>query len=159
LACADFKCSNSSENKTRIIKLKFLDGEYILLGRQTVDTANIFVQYGFGATRAVNLAGGKGVQQAEFVDGLRLGVELEKEMQVNVHLKNGIDAKALPTGMRSLWRLRPICRRCSFWNSQSASDSFAWVINSSAPNQQLSRASVRFPGTLLSLKSTCSFSR
>ena len=31
-----------SENNTRIIKLVSLDGEYILLGRQTVDVTNIF---------------------------------------------------------------------------------------------------------------------
>lgn len=58
MPCADQKFFKSSENKTRIIKLTSLDGEYILLGRQTVDTANIFVQYGFGATRTVNLTGG-----------------------------------------------------------------------------------------------------
>jgi hypothetical protein len=112
LACADQECLNSSENKTRIIKLTSLDGEYILLGRQTVDTANVFVQYGFGATRTVNLTGGKGVQQAEFVDGLRLAVELEEKMQINVDLKYGIDPKALQTGMRPLCRLFPLSRLC-----------------------------------------------
>ena len=93
---------NSSENKTRIIKLTSLDGEYILLGRKTVDTANIFVQYGFGATRTVNLTGGKGIQGAEFVDGLRISLESEKDMRLNIDLKNGVDEKTVPSGMWSL---------------------------------------------------------
>ncbi|KAF2994156.1 hypothetical protein E8E13_000377 [Curvularia kusanoi] len=100
-----------TENKTRIIKLTSLDGEYMLLGRQTADTANIFVQYGFGATRTVNLTGGAGDQQAEFVDGLRPSVASEKKMQLNANLKFGIDQEAIPKGMRSL-------------------NSFAWAINS-----------------------------
>lgn len=37
-----------SENNTRIIKMTSLDGEYMLLGRNTADTSNIFVQYGQG---------------------------------------------------------------------------------------------------------------
>ena len=32
-----------SENSTRIIKMTSLDGEYMLLGRQTVHTNNMFV--------------------------------------------------------------------------------------------------------------------
>jgi hypothetical protein len=51
-----------------------LDGEYLLVGRKTVDTSNIFVQYGQGATRTVNVTGGAGIQEAEFVDGLRFSI-------------------------------------------------------------------------------------
>ncbi|KAH4118426.1 hypothetical protein HBH68_155990 [Parastagonospora nodorum] len=115
-----------SENKTRIIKLTSLDGEYILLGRKTVDTANIFVQYGFGATRTVNLTGGKGIQGAEFVDGLRISLESEKDMRLNIDLKNGVDEKTVPSGMWSL-------------------NSFAWAMNTSSSSQQLKCGSVRFP--------------
>jgi hypothetical protein len=50
-----------SENNTRIIKMTSMDGEYLLVGRQTVDTSNIFVQYGQGATRTVNMTGGSGL--------------------------------------------------------------------------------------------------
>jgi hypothetical protein len=158
LACTDQTFSNSSENKTRIIKLTSLDGEYMLLGRKTVDTANIFVQYGFGATRTVNLTGGKGIQQAEFIDGLQLAVELDREMRININLKNGIDPKALPSGMQSLCKLHPTSRICSLGSSQSALDSFAWAINSSTPNQQLKNASVSFPGILPFFNPLCSFS-
>ncbi|ORY11159.1 hypothetical protein BCR34DRAFT_601606 [Clohesyomyces aquaticus] len=79
-----------SENKTRIIKLTSLDGEYMLLGRRTLDPANIFVQYGQGVTRTVNITGGPGVQEAEFVDGLRFSVQSEKPFGMNVELKNGV---------------------------------------------------------------------
>lgn len=103
---------NRTENKTRIIKLTSLDGEYILLGRQTVDTANVFVQYGFGATRTVNVTGGMGLQQAEFVDGLRLTVGSEKEMRVNANLHFGVDSRTVPTGMRSLCELLPPSKVC-----------------------------------------------
>jgi hypothetical protein len=84
-----------------------LDGRYILLGRQTVDAANIFVQYGFGATRTVNLTGGTGIQQAEFVDGLRLTAEIETEMRINADLRFSIESKALPSGLRSLCGFLP----------------------------------------------------
>ncbi|KAF1969709.1 hypothetical protein BU23DRAFT_651902 [Bimuria novae-zelandiae CBS 107.79] len=140
--------ANSSENKTRIIKLSSLDGEYILLGRQTVDTANVFVQYGFGTTRTVNLTGGKGIQEAEFVDGLRISIESEKDMRINVDLKNGVDAKAVPGGMRSLsMLLHPRSKSAAPFlppNTYTL-DSFAWAMNTSAPNQQPKRSSVRFP--------------
>ena len=118
-----------SENNTRIIKLVSLDGEYMLLGRQAVDVTNIFVQYGQGATRTVNMTGGAGRQEAEFVDGLRFSVIAEKQMGVNVNLKNGIDAAALPEGAASL-------------------NSFAWVVNSSDSSQAVN-ATIRFPGMLL----------
>jgi len=50
-----------SENNTRIIKMTSMEGEYMLVGRQTVDTSNIFVQYGQGQTRTVNMTGGPGM--------------------------------------------------------------------------------------------------
>jgi hypothetical protein len=50
-----------SENNTRIIKMTSMDGEYLLVGRKTVDTSNIFVQYGQGVTRTVNMTGGPGM--------------------------------------------------------------------------------------------------
>lgn len=92
----------SSESKTRIIKLTSLDGEYILLGRKTVDTANIFVQYGQGATRTVNVTGGPGTQEAEFVDGLRFTVNSQQAFGINADLKNNVASEALPQGAFSI---------------------------------------------------------
>jgi len=104
-----------SENNTRIIKMTSLDGEYMLLGRQTVDTGNIFVQYGQGATRTVNMTGGPGLQVSEFVDGLRFEVQSDKELRMNVDLKQGIDPATLPAKTQSL-------------------NSFMWIVNTSDPS-------------------------
>src|SRR4051794_28803950 len=70
-----------SENSTRIIKMTSLDGEYMLLGRRTVDTGNVFVQHGQGETSTVKMTGGPGIQENEFVDGLRFSVQTDKELR------------------------------------------------------------------------------
>jgi hypothetical protein len=103
-----------SENSTRIIKMTSLDGEYLLVGRRTVDTGNIFVQYGQGETRTVNMTGGSAIQEAEFIDGLRFSVQVETPLRMNVDLKNGINPDALPADMQSL-------------------NSFTWIVNTSDP--------------------------
>jgi hypothetical protein len=108
-----------SENNTRIIKMTSLDGEYLLLGRQTVDTADVFVQYGQGATRTVNMTGGPGIQESEFIDGLRYSVQVNKGLKMNVDVKQGIDPATLPPNTQSL-------------------NSFAWVVNTSDPTAQVS---------------------
>lgn len=91
-----------SENKTRIIKMTSLDGEYMLLGRNSLDTANIFVQYGQGATRTVNVTGGSGVQEAEFVDGFRFSVMSEMPFKMNVDIPPMVDQTVLPGSSISL---------------------------------------------------------
>lgn len=95
----------SSENKTRIIKMTSLDGEYMLLGRRTEDVSNIFVQYGQGATRTVNVTRGPGIQEAEFVDGLRFSIESDQDFTMNVDLKNGIPLDVVPDNAMSLSKI------------------------------------------------------
>lgn len=68
----------------------------MLLGRKSVDNSNIFVQYGQGATRTVNVTGGAGIQEAEFVDGLRFSVAAAAPFALNVDIPNGVDQAALP---------------------------------------------------------------
>lgn len=101
--------SNRSENKTRIIKMTSLDGEYMLLGRKSVDSSNIFVQYGQGATRTVNITGGAGIQEAEFVDGLRFSVAATTPFAMNVDIPNGIDQATLPENTIPLSECCPCC--------------------------------------------------
>lgn len=91
-----------------------LDGEYRLVARNSVDTSNIFVQYGQGATRTVNITGGPGIQEAEFVDGMRFSVQSGKALVMNVDLKQGINPGTLPANTMSL-------------------NSFAWIVNTSDP--------------------------
>lgn len=113
-----------SENNTRIIKMTSIDGEYILLGRQSVDTTNIFVQYGQGATRTVNITAG-GRQEAEFIDGLRFSVVAQQDMKINVDLKNGVDPASLPSGIQSL-------------------NPYSWVVNTTAASANIS-ATMKVP--------------
>lgn len=114
-----------SENKTRIIKMTSLDGEYRLLGRRDVDAANTFVQYGQGPTRTVNVTGGAGRQEAEFIDGLRFSVVAQSALAMNVDLANGVAPESLPPGTVSL-------------------NSFAWTVNTSDPNAVVN-ATMRVP--------------
>ncbi|TVY71549.1 hypothetical protein LSUE1_G006174 [Lachnellula suecica] len=102
------------ENNTRIIKMTSLDGEYMLVGRQLADTGNVFVQFGQGATRTVNFTGGPGVQEGEFIDGMRFSVQANNSMGLNVNLKPGINPGTLPANTMSL-------------------NSFAWIVNTSSP--------------------------
>lgn len=84
-----------------------LDGEYMLLGRKSVDNSNIFVQYGQGATRTVNVTGGAGIQEAEFVDGLRFSVAAAAPFAMNVDIPNGVDQTALPENAIALSQYCP----------------------------------------------------
>lgn len=114
-----------SENNTRIIKMTNITGEYRLLGRQSQDESNVFVQYGQGATRTMNITTG-GKQEAEFVDDLRVAVVSPVNTTMNVDIKNGIPQNSLSKGMVPV-------------------NSFAWVVNTSNPTTTLD-ASIRFPG-------------
>lgn len=93
---------HKSENKTRIIKMTTLEGEYLLMGRRDIDSSNIFVQYGQGETRTANFTGGAGRQEAEFIDGLRFSVETDQPVRINVEIKSPIQINMLPQGMQPL---------------------------------------------------------
>ncbi|KAG8168488.1 hypothetical protein KVR01_001237 [Diaporthe batatas] len=118
-----------SENKTRIIKLTSLDGEYMLLGRKSLDTSNIFVQYGQGATRTVNVTGGPGIEEAEFVDGLRFTLAATSPFTMNVDIPNGVEQAALPENTIPL-------------------NSFSWTINTTETLSTGLAADVAFPVNL-----------
>jgi hypothetical protein len=129
-----------SENNTRIIKMTSLDGEYLLLGRQSVDDTNIFVQYGQGVTRTVNVTAG-GRQEAEFVDGLRFSMVSQDNLTMNVDIKNGIPPEAIPNGIAT-----------SVNSSTLRSlNTFSWVVNTSNPNGRM-QTNLEVPSKFLSLK-------
>lgn len=130
-----------SENNTRIIKMTSLNGEYMLVGRQIVDTSNIFVQYGQGATRTVNMTGGRGTQQSEFIDGMRFSVQTNQSMTMNVAIKEGINPGTLPANTVSL-------------------NSFMWIVNTSDPFRRLNAqmfVPCKLPFTISPTKDTDSF--
>lgn len=125
-----------------------LDGEYMLLGRKSVDNSNIFVQYGQGATRTVNVTGGPGIQEAEFVDGLRFSVAATAPFAMNVDIPNGVDKTALPENAIALSQC---CHRVQSQHQANTrmnsdiTDSFSWAVNTTAtPSSGLS-AAVSFP--------------
>ncbi|KAF2668247.1 hypothetical protein BT63DRAFT_272060 [Microthyrium microscopicum] len=93
---------HNQEDKTRIEKMTSIAGEYMLLGRKNVDDGNIFIQYGSGEELAVSIAGGQGVQQAEYIDGLRLTIESAGKMSINADVKALSGPNVLPKGVMSL---------------------------------------------------------
>ena len=103
------------ENNTRIIKMTSIDGEYRLIGKQMQDAGGIFVQYGQGDTRTVNVTGGPGRQETEFIDGMRFAIEANRPFKMNVEITPGVNPADLPPNTRSL-------------------NSFAWTLNTSDPS-------------------------
>jgi len=79
-----------------------LDGEYRLLGRMNIDSSSVFVQFGQGETRTVNITQGPGRQETEFVDGLKFSVDSLAPFRMNVDLKFLMEPVMLPTDMKSL---------------------------------------------------------
>ncbi|KAH7391362.1 hypothetical protein BKA64DRAFT_710267 [Cadophora sp. MPI-SDFR-AT-0126] len=107
-----------SENNTRIIKMTSIEGEYILVARKTVDTSNVFIQYGQGESRTANMTAGPGLQCAEFIDGMRFTVQTNVDLRMNIELKHGINPGTLPPNTASL-------------------NSYMWIINTSAPMERV----------------------
>lgn len=114
----------------------------MLLGRKSADISNIFVQYGQGATRTVNVTGGNGTQEAEFIDGLRFTVESEQAFTMNVDIINGVPQDSLPSNSEALSE----CEYLRLSNLRlTVQDSFAWVVNTSISTQTIMNAEMRVP--------------
>jgi hypothetical protein len=79
-----------------------LDGEYTILGRKSQELGNLFVPFGLGDASSVNITGGPGRQDMEFVDGLRFAIESDRPLRMNVNLKYPVSTEELPQGMMSL---------------------------------------------------------
>lgn len=77
-----------------------LTGEYILLGRVMQDTANIFIHFGQGITRTLNITAGSKME-AEWIDGLRFSLETSKDGFANVDVKQPFTS-ALPAGFKAV---------------------------------------------------------
>lgn len=114
-----------AQNRTRIEKLTKVTGEYMLVGRQSVDMGNIFMSYGTGQANTVKFVGGVGVQEAEFVDGLRMSVHSNATVDMTVELVEGINPGTLNDGFTPL-------------------NTFAWHVKMGDPNQNVD-AVMMFP--------------
>ncbi|KAI8816661.1 uncharacterized protein EV422DRAFT_282746 [Fimicolochytrium jonesii] len=92
-----------TENKTRIINMNSYDGEYLLLARNTTDTADIFLQYGQGASRELEIIRGGALQEGVWVDGFTLSARVDGNLAVKVNADFGtFDQAALPAGFQAV---------------------------------------------------------
>lgn len=114
-----------AQNRTRIEKLTSVSGEYMLVGRQSVDMGNIFMSFGTSATDAVRFNGGVGVQECEFADGLRMSVHTNATVAMTVELVEGVNPGTLNDNITAL-------------------NSFTWHVKMSNPEQEL-EATIMFP--------------
>jgi hypothetical protein len=112
-----------------------MDGEYLLLGRKVDDTANIFIQYGQGATRTFNTTQGSRVE-GEWIDGFRMSVLTQQDALINADVKQPF-TPALAAGLVALG-MAIICFELTLvpWS---------YVINSTTTNSQVI-ANLTFPG-------------
>lgn len=81
---------NTTDMTVRMVKLLNLDGEYMMLGRQTAGTETQLTP--FGSTIAIT---GSGLQENEFEDGFRMSIKATQPMTIVVDVKKGLDSSML----------------------------------------------------------------
>ena len=74
----------------RMVKQNQLDGEYMVVGRQTVETNTLVVPFGSDPATSVAIQG-TGLQENEFQDGFRMSTRSTQPMTMNVDVKDGVD--------------------------------------------------------------------
>lgn len=77
-----------------MLKLNALDGEYMAIGRKTVETSNVLSPFGLDQQRAINI-NGSGIQEVEFTDGFRMTVKASQPMTVSCDVVNGVSTSML----------------------------------------------------------------
>ncbi|KUJ20294.1 uncharacterized protein LY89DRAFT_715719 [Mollisia scopiformis] len=95
------KSVNTTDNTVRMVKLNSIDGEYMAVGRQTVETSNVLTPFGGSQQQAVNITG-SGIQELEFQDGFRMSIMASKPMTVNTDVVNGVSTSMLTGGAMSV---------------------------------------------------------
>ena len=94
-SCTQIKLMcNSTDMTVRMVKRSQLDGEYMIVGRQTAQVNTLVTPFGSDPGTAVNILG-TGIQENEFQDGFRLSVRASQPMTMNVNVKDGIDSSML----------------------------------------------------------------
>ena len=81
---------NSTDMTVRMVKLNLLDGEYMVVGRQTVEV-DTWVQP-FGSIVAIQ---GSGLQENEYQDGFRMSTRATQHVAMVVDVRDGIDSSML----------------------------------------------------------------
>jgi hypothetical protein len=108
LTCKIWLTHVSTDMTVRMVKRNQLDGEYMIVGRQTVET-NTLVQP-FGSDQGTSIAiQGTGLQENEFQDGFRMSTRASQPMTMNVDVVDGIDSSMLDSlqGQESVSKYLP----------------------------------------------------
>jgi hypothetical protein len=82
---------NNTDMTVRMVKLQNIDGEFMMLGRQTTGTETQLTTFGNDQSSQVTVTG-TGLQENEFTDGFRMSVKATQPMTMNVNVKKGIDS-------------------------------------------------------------------
>ena len=99
---------NTTDMTVRMVKLQSLDGEYMMIGRQTSGTETQLTPFGSGQASRVAITG-SGLQENEFTDGFRMSVKATQPMTMTVDVKKGLDSSMLAglQGQQSVSRFYP----------------------------------------------------
>ncbi|RMZ70532.1 paired amphipathic helix sin3a [Pyrenophora seminiperda CCB06] len=81
---------NTTDMTVRMVKRTQMDGEYMVVGRQTVETNTLVVPFGSDGSTSVAIQG-TGLQENEFQDGFRMATRATQPMTMNVNVKKGVD--------------------------------------------------------------------
>lgn len=85
---------NNTDMTVRMVKRQNIDGEYMMLGRQTGGTETQLTTFGNDQASQVRITG-SGLQENEFQDGFRMSIKATQPMTMNVNVKKGIDSSML----------------------------------------------------------------
>lgn len=85
---------NTTDMTVRMVKLQSIDGEYMMIGRQTSGTETQLTPFGSGQASQVSITG-SGLQENEFTDGFRMSVKATQPMTMTVDVKKGLDSSML----------------------------------------------------------------
>lgn len=92
-----------------MVKRQQLDGEYMAIGRQTIETETLVTPFSNSLASAVQI-NGTGLQENEFQDGFRMSVRATQPMTMNVNVKKGVDSGMLTAlqGQMSVSKFPPM---------------------------------------------------
>ena len=74
-----------------------IDGEYIVIGRQTAETGVSVSPFSQDPNLAVRIEG-SGIQEVEFQDGFRMSVRASQPMAIQADVVNGVSANMSVSG-------------------------------------------------------------
>jgi hypothetical protein len=83
------KIECSTDQTVRMVKMTSIDGEYMAIGRKTIETGTVLSP--FGRQQSVNISG-SGIQEVEYQDGLRMAIRATQPMTVSADVVNGVSS-------------------------------------------------------------------